>query len=71
MAGTTGLEPATSAVTGQHSNQLNYVPNCYFFNIAEDGLLCRLGEWKSRSLCTLSPPELYCPPNRLQRDQSC
>ena len=26
MAGTTGLEPATSAVTGQHSNQLNYVP---------------------------------------------
>ena len=27
MAGTTGLEPATSAVTGQHSNQLNYVPN--------------------------------------------
>ena len=33
MAGTTGLEPATSAVTGQHSNQLNYVPfdceNCF------------------------------------------
>ena len=28
MAGTTGLEPATSAVTGQHSNQLNYVPFC-------------------------------------------
>jgi hypothetical protein len=28
MAGTTGLEPATSAVTGQHSNQLNYVPTC-------------------------------------------
>ncbi len=27
MAGTTGLEPATSAVTGQHSNQLNYVPS--------------------------------------------
>lgn len=24
MAGATGLEPATSAVTGQHSNQLNY-----------------------------------------------
>jgi hypothetical protein len=29
MAGTTGLEPATSAVTGQHSNQLNYVPTCF------------------------------------------
>ena len=29
MAGTTGLEPATSAVTGQRSNQLNYVPSCF------------------------------------------
>ena len=28
MAGTTGLEPAASAVTGQRSNQLNYVPTC-------------------------------------------
>jgi hypothetical protein len=28
LAGTTGLEPAASAVTGQRSNQLNYVPNC-------------------------------------------
>ena len=28
MAGTTGLEPAASAVTGQRSNQLNYVPLC-------------------------------------------
>ena len=26
MAGTTGLEPATSTVTGWHSNQLSYVP---------------------------------------------
>ena len=27
LAGTTGLEPATSAVTGQRSNQLSYVPS--------------------------------------------
>src|SRR5216684_4310790 len=30
MAGTTGLEPAASAVTGQRSNQLNYVPTPLF-----------------------------------------
>ena len=30
MAGTTGLEPATSAVTGQRSNQLSYVPKVAF-----------------------------------------
>jgi hypothetical protein len=29
MAGTTGLEPATSDVTGRRSNQLNYVPEVY------------------------------------------
>ena len=29
MAGTTGLEPATSAVTGQRSNQLSYVPTSF------------------------------------------
>ena len=27
LAGTTGIEPATSCVTGMRSNQLNYVPN--------------------------------------------
>ena len=27
MAGPTGLEPATSGVTGQRSNQLNYDPD--------------------------------------------
>ena len=30
MAGTTRLELATSAVTGQRSNQLNYVPTPYY-----------------------------------------
>ena len=32
MAGTTGLEPATSAVTGQRSNQLSYVPKWFSSN---------------------------------------
>ncbi len=27
MAGVTGLEPATSGVTGRRSNQLSYTPN--------------------------------------------
>ena len=34
MAGTTGLEPAASAVTGQRSNQLNYVPQPVFIGLA-------------------------------------
>ena len=35
MAGTTGLEPAASAVTGQRSNQLNYVPSCVSSGLLE------------------------------------
>ena len=33
LAGTTGLEPAASAVTGQRSNQLNYVPALRTFDL--------------------------------------
>ena len=33
MAGTTGLEPATSAVTGRRSDQLSYVPRLFFNNL--------------------------------------
>ena len=33
LAGTTRLELATSAVTGQRSNQLNYVPSLFFIGL--------------------------------------
>ncbi len=41
MAGVTGLEPATSGVTGRRSNQLSYTPAA----LAPRGrqILCRLG----------------------------
>jgi hypothetical protein len=40
MAGTTGLEPAASAVTGQRSNQLNYVPTCQINQMRDRQFLC-------------------------------
>jgi hypothetical protein len=42
MAGTTGLEPATSAVTGQRSNQLSYVPSFLFFDLMLSLRICCL-----------------------------
>ena len=33
MAGVTGLEPATSGVTGQRSNQLSYIPIKKTYNL--------------------------------------
>src|SRR5580693_10271659 len=38
MAGSTGLEPAASAVTGQRSNQLNYDPAFGYAGLAETGI---------------------------------
>ncbi len=35
MAGSTGLEPAASGVTGRRSNQLNYDPNTEMLAIGE------------------------------------
>ena len=45
MAGATGLEPATSCVTGRRSNQLNYAPAYYvveFLPIPSRSLLFHL-----------------------------
>jgi hypothetical protein len=38
MAGSTGLEPAASAVTGQRSNQLNYDPAFVYPGLAETSI---------------------------------
>ncbi len=35
MAGPTGLEPATSGVTGRRSNQLNYGPALFRIDFLE------------------------------------
>ena len=39
MAGSTGLEPAASAVTGRRSNQLNYDPELLTPGLTRPGLL--------------------------------
>ena len=54
MAGTTGLEPATSAVTGQRSNQLSYVPKNVF------DTLVLAPDWSDATTeISLSDPLLY------------
>ena len=55
MAGTTGLEPATSAVTGQRSNQLNYVPTC-FLTLSETRVFSGFPQVQSIRLCRLFQP---------------
>ena len=45
MAGTTGLEPAASAVTGQRSNQLNYVPTRQINKMRNRQCLCRFARF--------------------------
>lgn len=44
MAGATGLEPATSAVTGQRSNQLSYAP------VKGTTKLLQIGMWRQRGI---------------------
>jgi hypothetical protein len=43
LAGPTGLEPATSGVTGRHSNQLNYDPAWITFNLRQGYCIPRRG----------------------------
>ena len=58
MAGTTGLEPAASAVTGQRSNQLNYVPNLYSHLIGRAAsLLAFLGLSRFACVACFNPVE--------------
>jgi hypothetical protein len=49
MAGTTGLEPAASAVTGQRSNQLNYVPTRHINEMRNRQCLCGFARFAYRA----------------------
>src|SRR5438045_566194 len=49
MAGTTGLEPAASAVTGQRSNQLNYVPTRQINDMRNRQCLCGYARFAYRA----------------------
>ena len=57
MAGTTGLEPAASAVTGQRSNQLNYVPTYQINEIRNRQCLCGLAQFAYRAWNSLCCPK--------------
>ena len=56
MAGTTGLEPATSAVTGQRSNQLSYVPRLSCNNLSK----CHIERADSRVELLWAEPLMNC-----------
>ena len=67
MAGTTRLELATSAVTGQRSNQLNYVPTCQINKIRNKQCLCGYAQFAYRAWsCLCCPQERDSCPNRPQ-----
>jgi hypothetical protein len=51
MAGTTRLELATSAVTGQRSNQLNYVPARDYHDLRKSQCLCGSAGFSYTALC--------------------
>jgi hypothetical protein len=54
MAGTTGLEPATSAVTGQRSNQLSYVPRLSCDNVVKSLIEQQLANFACTPILYLS-----------------
>ena len=58
MAGTTGLEPAASAVTGQRSNQLNYVPTLFSPGYRETRMFTALPCCQLFRLCQPVPPHI-------------
>ena len=67
MAGTTGLEPAASAVTGQRSNQLNYVPTRQINKMRNYQCLCGFAQFAYRAWsCLRCPKERDSCPNRPQ-----
>src|SRR4029077_13176769 len=67
MAGTTGLEPAASAVTGQRSNQLNYVPTRQINEMRNNQCLCGFAQITYRALIAfLCLKERACRRNRPQ-----
>ena len=67
MAGRTGLEPATSGVTGRRYNQLNYDPKKSFFSILNSALNGRRNRDRTcdislvrAALSQLSYPPILC-----------
>src|SRR5271156_6988828 len=67
MAGTTRLELATSAVTGQRSNQLNYVPTRQINKMRNKQCLCGSAHFAYRACnCLRCTKERDSCPNRPQ-----
>ena len=67
MAGTTGLELAASAVTGQRSNQLNYVPTRQINKMRNNQCLCGFARFAYRApVAPECPKERDSCPNRPQ-----
>jgi hypothetical protein len=72
MAGTTGLEPAASAVTGQRSNQLNYVPTRQLNEMRIMRLYTDCTPWIDRAgLPSRDPGCHHSGPNRNKCEQAC